>query len=137
MLGSTLPVRFPESLRLPDCTLTPFAVQPGPILLPERCAVALRIDGSSGTWVGTWRPAERRLQQLAAPEGWLAGSGLWTPDGVLCLPYATADEPCAVARLTPPEVPRRRSPPRRPSPGNPSPRHPVPSPCNRRLWADL
>ncbi|WP_340380166.1 hypothetical protein U5640_31735 [Streptomyces sp. SS7] len=105
VLGSTLPARFPESLRLPDCALTPFAVQPGQILLPERCAVALRIDGSFGTWVGTWRPAERQLHQLAAPEGWLAGSGLWTPDGVLRLPYATRDEPCAVAHLIPPAPP--------------------------------
>ncbi|WP_330349943.1 hypothetical protein [Streptomyces sp. NBC_00582] len=131
VLGSTLPVRFPESLRLPDCTLTPFAVQPGPILLPERCAVALRIDGSSGTWVGTWRPAERRLQQLAAPEGWLAGSGLWTPDGVLCLPYATADEPCAVARLTPPEVPPPPQPAAPAEPGEPEPTTPRPVPLQQ------
>ncbi|MEU1183701.1 hypothetical protein ABZ464_39955 [Streptomyces sp. NPDC005820] len=121
VLGSTLPVRFPESLRLPDCTLTPFAVQPGQILLPERCAVALRIDGSFGTWVGTWRPAERRLHQLAAPEGWLAGSGLWTADGVLRLPYATRDEPCAVARLVPPTTPEE------PEPAAPEPTVPEPA----------
>ncbi|MFJ8105605.1 hypothetical protein [Streptomyces sp. NPDC096132] len=105
VLGSTLPVRFPESLRLPDCTLTPFAIQPGQMLLPERCAVALRIDGPFGSWVGTWRPAERQLHHLAAPAGWLAGSGLWTRDGVLRLPYATESEPCGVARLTPPVAP--------------------------------
>ncbi|MER5433345.1 hypothetical protein [Streptomyces sp. NPDC002588] len=102
VLGSTLPVRFPRALRLPDRTLTPFAVQPGQVLQPEGCAVALRIDGAFGSWVGVWRPADRRLHQLSAPEGWLAGSGLWTPDGVLRLPYATEAEPCGVARLAPP-----------------------------------
>ncbi|MFF5184798.1 hypothetical protein ACFY30_13590 [Streptomyces sp. NPDC000345] len=106
VLGSTLPVRFPESLRLPGRTLTPFAVQPGQMLLPERCAVALRIDSPFGSWVGVWRPADRHLHQFAAPEGWLAGTGLWTEDGVLRLPYATRTEPCAVARLTaPPPAP--------------------------------
>jgi hypothetical protein len=103
VLGSTLPVRFPESLRLPGCTLTPFAVQPGQVLLPESCAVALRVDGPLGTWVGTWRPADRRLRQCAAPEGWLTGSGLWTADGELRLPYATPAAPCGVARVPAPE----------------------------------
>ncbi|MCX4761590.1 hypothetical protein OG562_11490 [Streptomyces sp. NBC_01275] len=104
VLGSTLPVRFPECLRLPGRTVTPFAIQPGQVLLPEGCAVALRIDGPFGSWVGAWRPAERQLHQLAAPEGWLRGSGLWTPEGVLRLPYATRSEPCGVARLTVPEA---------------------------------
>ncbi|MFF8968291.1 hypothetical protein [Streptomyces sp. NPDC014995] len=107
VLGSTFPVRFPESLRLPGCTLTPFAIQPGQVLLPENSAVALRADGPFGTWVGVWRPAERHLHQLAAPEGWLAGSGLWTRDGVLRLPYATGTEPCGVAHVT---VPHRTKP---------------------------
>ncbi|MFF3201975.1 hypothetical protein [Streptomyces sp. NPDC002962] len=102
VLGSTLPVRFPESLHPPDLALTPFASQPGQALLPEACAVALRIDGPFGTWVGVWRPADRRLHQLRAPEGWLAGSGVWTSDGVLRLPYATEAEPCGVAPLTAP-----------------------------------
>lgn len=102
VLGSTLPVRFPESLHPPDLALTPFASQPGQALLPEACAVALRIDGPFGTWVGVWRPADRRLHQLRAPEGWLAGSGVWTPEGVLRLPYATEAEPCGVAPLTAP-----------------------------------
>ncbi|MGX1269637.1 hypothetical protein [Streptomyces phaeoluteigriseus] len=102
VLGSTLPVRFPESLRLADRALTPFAIQPGQVLQPESCAVGLRIDGPFGNWVGVWRPADRRLHQLAAPEGWLAGSGLWTEDGVLRLPYATEAEPCGVARMTVP-----------------------------------
>ncbi|MEH0511632.1 MULTISPECIES: hypothetical protein [unclassified Streptomyces] len=104
VVGSMLPVRFPEALRLPGLALTPFAIQPGQVLLPEACAVALRIDGPFGAWVGVWRPMERRLHQLAAPEGWLTGSGVWTPDGVLRLPYTTAAEPCGVAPLTAPAV---------------------------------
>ncbi|WP_256107476.1 hypothetical protein [Streptomyces sp. ODS05-4] len=106
VLGSTLPVRFPECLRLADAAVTPFAVQPGQTLTPEACAVALRIDGASGSWVGIWRPAERRLHQVGAPAGWQAGAGLWSREGVLVLPYATAAVPCGLARLArsgPPE----------------------------------
>ncbi|ARP69983.1 hypothetical protein LK07_09530 [Streptomyces pluripotens] len=102
VLGSTLPVRFPECLRVPDCRVVPFAVQPGQVLMPENCAVALRIDGAFGTWVGTWRPVERQVTHLPAPGGWLTGSGLWTRDGVLRLPYATQETPCGVAELTAP-----------------------------------
>jgi hypothetical protein len=102
VLGSLRPVRFPECLRLADCAVTPFAVQPGQVLMPESCAVALRIDGAAGSWVGVWRPAGRQLHQLPAPQGWLAGAGLWTPEGVLQLPYATAAVPCGVARLAAP-----------------------------------
>ncbi|MEU9168918.1 hypothetical protein AB0D34_14145 [Streptomyces sp. NPDC048420] len=98
VLGSTLPVRFPECLRVPDCAVTPFAIQPGHVLMPESCGVALRIDGPMGSWVGVWRPAARQVEHLPAPEGWLAGAGLWTEDGELLLPYATADTPCGVAR---------------------------------------
>jgi hypothetical protein len=98
VLGSTLPVRFPECLRVPDCALTPFAIQPGQVLVPESCGVALRVDGPMGSWVGVWRPAARQVQHLPAPGGWLAGAGLWTEDGELLLPYATADTPCGVAR---------------------------------------
>ncbi len=101
-MGSTLPVRFPECLRIPDCALTPFAIQPGQVLTPENCAVALRIDGPVGSWVGIWRPNERKVCHLAAPEGWLTGSGLWTRDGALRLPYATGEVPCGVAELTAP-----------------------------------
>ncbi|MEJ8656897.1 hypothetical protein [Streptomyces sp. MS1.AVA.4] len=104
VLGSLRPVRFPECLRLADAAVTPFAIQPGQVLIPETCAVALRIDAAAGSWVGVWRPAGRRMDQLAAPEGWLAGSGLWTRDGVLQLPYATGEVPCGVARLEPPEA---------------------------------
>jgi hypothetical protein len=104
VLGSTLPVRFPECLHLAGCAVTPFAIQPGQVLTPESCAVALRIDsaGGSGSWLGVWRPAERLVHQLRAPEGWLAGSGLWTRDGVLHLPYATGPVPCGVSRVAAP-----------------------------------
>jgi hypothetical protein len=102
VLGSTLPVRFPECLRLPDCAVTPFAIQPGQVLMPESCGVALRVDGPVGSWVGLWRPDRRRVHHLPAPEGWLAGAGLWTKDGVLQLPYATAEMPCGVAQLAAP-----------------------------------
>ncbi|MFF1961104.1 hypothetical protein ACFVWX_29535 [Streptomyces sp. NPDC058220] len=102
VLGSLRPVRFPECLRPADCAVTPFAVQPGQVLMPESCAVAFRIDGAAGSRVGMWRPAGRRLRQLAAPEGWLAGAGLWTREGVLRLPYATAAVPCGVARMEAP-----------------------------------
>jgi hypothetical protein len=98
VVGSSLPVRFPECLRVPGCTVTPFAIQPGQVLTPEGCAVALRVDGPLGSWVGVWRPAERRMHHLAPPEGWLAGAGRWTAQGVLLLPYAGREEPCGVAR---------------------------------------
>ncbi|MEU4495557.1 hypothetical protein AB0F96_19395 [Streptomyces sp. NPDC023998] len=99
VLGSRRPVRFAECLRLPDCAVTPFAVQPGQVLMPESCAVALRIDGAAGSWLGVWRPSAKKLHQLAAPDGWLAGAGLWSRDGVLQLPYATRAVPCGVARI--------------------------------------
>ncbi|AVZ72702.1 hypothetical protein SLUN_11375 [Streptomyces lunaelactis] len=103
VLSSLRPVRFPECLRLADCAVTPFAVQPGQMLTPESCAVALRIDGAAGSRLGVWRPAGRRLHQLAAPEGWLAGAGLWSREGVLHLPYATGAVRCGVARMEAPE----------------------------------
>ncbi|MFJ8464822.1 hypothetical protein [Streptomyces swartbergensis] len=124
VLGSTLPVRFPECLRLRDCTVSPFAIQPGQVLTPESCAVALRVDGPRGRWIGVWRPAERRVHHLPAPEGWLAGTGLWTPEGVLRLPYATEAVPCGVAQVSPPApaqepgaVPSHPGPGQRPGPG--------------------
>ncbi|MFF1547195.1 hypothetical protein [Streptomyces sp. NPDC058291] len=139
VLGSMLPVRFPECLRPADVALTPFAVQPGQVLLPEACAVALRIDGPFGAWVGVWRPAERRLHQLAAPEGWLTGSGLWTPDGVLRLPYATDSDPCGVAPLTAPVAPPPGAatdedpgpPAQPPEPAGPAPCAPRPIPLQQ------
>ncbi|MFB6878784.1 hypothetical protein [Streptomyces sp. NPDC056323] len=102
VLGSCLPVRFPECLCPADVAVTPFAVQPGQMLMPESCAVALRIDGAAGSWVGVWRPAGRRLHQLAAPDGWQAGHGVWSRDGVLGLPYADGDVACGVALLEAP-----------------------------------
>ncbi|WP_406435378.1 hypothetical protein OHB00_15775 [Streptomyces sp. NBC_00631] len=105
VLGSTLPVRFPESLRVPecpDCVVTPFAVQPGQMLVPENCGVALRIAGPLGSWVGAWRPRARGMCHLPAPEGWLTGAGVWTADGVLRLPYATGEIPCGVAAVAVP-----------------------------------
>ena len=102
VLGSCLPVRFPECLRPADVAVTPFAVQPGQVLMPESCAVALRIDGAAGSWVGVWRPAGRRLHQLAAPQGWQAGRGVWTREGVLRLPYADGNVACGVALLAAP-----------------------------------
>ncbi|MFD4757134.1 hypothetical protein [Streptomyces sp. NPDC058426] len=101
VLGSALPVRFPECLELSEARLTPFAVQPGQDLLPEHSAVAFRVDGPvGGSWIGVWRPVGRRLHQLPAPRGWLAGGGLWTRDGVLRLPYAEGTGPCGLARVT-------------------------------------
>ncbi|MER7663841.1 MULTISPECIES: hypothetical protein [unclassified Streptomyces] len=104
VLGSLRPVRFPDCLRLADCAVTPFAVQPGQVLMPESCAVGLRVDGAAGSWLGIWRPAGRRLHQLAAPEGWLAGSGMWSREGVLQLPYTTGTVTCALARIDASEV---------------------------------
>ncbi|MBQ0830123.1 hypothetical protein [Streptomyces tagetis] len=121
VLGSTLPVRFPRCLRVADCLVTPFAIQPGQALTPERCAVALRVDGPFGSWVGVWRPAERRVRHLPAPEGWLTGAGLWTPDGELCLPYATDEVPCALARLTVPEADAEPAPEEEPEAAEPAP----------------
>ncbi|MFF2813278.1 hypothetical protein ACFVT2_40180 [Streptomyces sp. NPDC058000] len=105
VLGSSLPVRFPECLRAPDMAVTPFAVQSGRTLPPENCAVAFRLDCLAGTRLGVWRPPERRLRQFPAPEGWLAGSGRWAPNGELLLPYATEAVPCGVARMAVPLEP--------------------------------
>ena len=101
VLGSTLPVRFPDCLRVAvDCAVTPFAIQPGQVLTPESCGVALRFDGPAGSWIGVWRPTQRQVVHLPAPQGWLTGTGLWTRDGVLRLPYSTPGTPCGVAELT-------------------------------------
>ncbi|MFI0905574.1 hypothetical protein ACH4TE_18815 [Streptomyces sioyaensis] len=102
VLGSRLPVRFPECLHPVGATVTPFAVQPRQMLAPESCAVAFRMDGAHGTWLGVWRPSVRQLRQFPAPQGWLTGAGLWTGAGELRLPYTTAAEPCGVARVASP-----------------------------------
>ncbi|WP_037840042.1 hypothetical protein [Streptomyces sp. NRRL S-1813] len=105
VLGSSRPVRFPECLRPAEGTLTPFAMQPGQMLAPESCAVAFRREAANGTWLSVWRPSERQLRHFPAPEGWLAGAGLWTAGGELLLPYATEAEPCGVARMAVPPGP--------------------------------
>ena len=101
VLGSERPARFPESLGPDGVRLTPFAVQPGQVLLPESCAVALRVEGPNGTWAAVWRPDGRALQHVAAPHGWLAGTGVWTSDGELRLPCADGHTPCTLARIRP------------------------------------
>ncbi|MEV5276624.1 hypothetical protein [Streptomyces sp. NPDC051993] len=121
VLGSALPIRFPECLRLADAAVTPFAIQPGQVLVPESCAVALRIDAAGGSWLGIWRPAGRHLHQLAAPQGWLAGHGLWTPGGVLRLPSSTEATPCAVVGMTAPPDPAPAPPPAPVKPAAPKP----------------
>lgn len=104
VLGSERPFRFPECLRVPDAVVTPFAVQPGAALTPEDCGVAMRVDGSGapgdsgGSRLAVWRPAHGGLCELAAPEGWLVGSGHWSVDG-LRLPYANGDCPFGVATV--------------------------------------
>ncbi|WP_443048698.1 hypothetical protein [Streptomyces sp. NBC_00328] len=125
VLGSTLPVRFPDCLSATGCSVSPFAIQPGQVLTPESCAVALRMDGPGGTWVGVWRPAERRIHHRPVPEGWFPGTGLWTAEGVLRLPYATGAVPCGVARLEAPERAGKPDTGDPASPGLPAPR-PVP-----------
>ncbi|MFF3494839.1 hypothetical protein ACFYWS_26225 [Streptomyces sp. NPDC002795] len=129
VLGSTLPIRFPESLRLTDCELTPFAIQPGQSLMPEGCAVALHVASAEGgaPWLGLWRPADGRMHQVAAPGGWLAGSGFFSRDGVLSLPYVTEEVPCGLARLPAPEPgPARREPREESGPPEPAAARPVP-----------
>ncbi|MFD7263868.1 hypothetical protein [Streptomyces sp. NPDC059874] len=101
VLGSTRPVRFPECLRLEE-EATPFAVQPGQALMPETCGVALRV-GEAG--LALWRPADRHVFRLGAPAGWLGGTGLWTPEGRLHLPYATPEAPCGILGMTLPAAP--------------------------------
>ncbi|MET9590006.1 hypothetical protein ABZY45_03445 [Streptomyces sp. NPDC006516] len=102
VLGSCLPVRFPECLRPAGTAVTPIAVQPGQMLTPENCAVALRLDGAAGSWVGLWRPSGRRLHQYAAPDGWLTGAAFWSREGTLHLPYAQPGAPCALAAIEAP-----------------------------------
>ncbi|MFE2553345.1 hypothetical protein ACFXGI_33140 [Streptomyces sp. NPDC059355] len=99
VLGSSRPVRFPECLR--GEAGTPFAVQPGQVLMPESCGVALRLEDGG---IGLWRPVDRHVFRLPAPDGWL-GTGLWSPQGRLHLPYATPETPCGVTGLTLPVSP--------------------------------
>ncbi|MFB0630306.1 hypothetical protein [Streptomyces sp. AB3(2024)] len=108
VLGSARPVRFPECLRIADAH--PFAVQPGQALMPETCGVALRVGEAE---LVLWRPADRGVFRLGAPVGWL-GTGLWTPQGRLHLPYATPEVPCGIVGIgqpAPPPPPVRLDPP--------------------------
>lgn len=103
VLGSHRPVRFPECLHPEGALLTPFAVQPGQMLLPESCAVALHGQTTGaragGAWLGVWRPMQKELRRFRAPGGWLPGKGVWTREGELRLPCASAHAPCGLARL--------------------------------------
>ncbi|HEY5834369.1 hypothetical protein [Streptomyces sp.] len=103
VLGSRRPVRFPDALRLNGALLTPVAAQPGHILTPETCVVALRAEAPGGAEsLALWRPGERRLHWRASPPGWLGATGLWLPGAPLRLPYAVLDWPCG---LMPYDVP--------------------------------
>ncbi|MFC5719977.1 hypothetical protein ACFP1Z_07305 [Streptomyces gamaensis] len=133
VLGSARPVRFPECLCPPGAALTPFAAQPGQDLTPEASAVAFRIVGPSGSWVGVWRPAGRQLQQFPGPAGWLVGTGVWTASGELRLPYVTPYVRCGLARLRLPDAGRAPGAP--PPPSTPPARDPLP-PIGRQLLAD-
>ncbi|MGZ9930690.1 hypothetical protein ACXNSR_12415 [Streptomyces sp. NC-S4] len=117
--GSSLPVRFPECLaRLGDAY--PFAAQPGQSLMPETSGVALRLPEGD---IGLWRPADRRVFRLGAPAGWLGGTGLWSPQGRLHLPYATAEVPCGIVGLS---LPASQPPPVVLDPPTPTAPRPVP-----------
>ncbi|MBO8184546.1 hypothetical protein [Streptomyces spirodelae] len=140
VLGSHRPVRFPEALHPQGARLTPIAVQPGQTLLPERCAVALRVDTPTGvpprlpgpgggTWLAVWRPGLRELRHLASPPGWLTGHGLWTADGELRVPYSTAHTPCGLARMrTPLPDEEKTAPASAPAAAAPAAVGPVPAP---------
>ncbi|MEE1928571.1 hypothetical protein V1J52_10255 [Streptomyces sp. TRM 70351] len=135
VLGSERPVRFPEALHPAGMTVTPFAVQPGQPLLPEGCAVALRVDGPPPAdatrpaipWLAVWRPGWRAMRYLPAPRGWLR-TGRFTAAGELRLPYATEHVRCGLARLgadavaEPPPAPARGP---APAPGAPVPGAPA------------
>jgi hypothetical protein len=73
------------------------------MLLPESCAVALHGQTTGtragGAWLGVWRPMQRELRRFRSPGGWLPGKGVWTREGELRLPCATAHAPCGLARL--------------------------------------
>lgn len=116
VLGSARPVRFPECLRIEDAH--PFAVQPGQALMPETCGVALRV-GEAG--IALWRPADRCVFRLGAPAGWLGGTGLWSAEGRLHLPYAVPGGPGGLMTLTHPVAP--------PAPVRAAPPAPAPEPA--------
>ncbi|WP_405580917.1 hypothetical protein [Streptomyces sp. NBC_01190] len=97
VLGSRLPVRFPDALRVPGVLLTPLAAQPGQILAAARTVVALRAEVPGGAEsLALWRPGEGRLHWRATPRGWLGPAALWLRGRELRLPYAVPDWPCGL-----------------------------------------
>jgi hypothetical protein len=105
VLGSTRPVRFPDTLCVPGLQLSPVAAQPGQILSPESVVVALRAEAPGGAEaLALWRPGERHVHWRAAPAGWLSGAALWLPGTDLRLPCA-APEPGLMRYDTPPTDP--------------------------------
>lgn len=102
--------------------------------MPETCGVALRLPEGD---IGLWRPADRHVFRLAAPAGWLGGTGLWSPQGRLHLPYATPEVPCGIVGLALPDSP---PPPVRLDPPPQQAPRPVPlqqAPCADRPSAPL
>ncbi len=109
VLGSDRPVRFPECLRPVDgAPVTPFAMWPGAAPTPQECAVAVWAGGPAGVRCAVWRPAQRRLVALEPPDGWLAGAGHWSADG-LRLPFSTPRCPTGVVTVGGPAAVRRRA----------------------------
>ncbi|MET7638706.1 hypothetical protein [Streptomyces sp. NPDC005438] len=122
VLGGERPLRFCRTLSPQGVRLTPFAIQPGQVLTPEQCVVALRVDAErdqespesenadlavrrnvtahrGDTWLALWRPTEQGLRHMPAPAGWFVGQGTLSPDGELRLPYSSPQNPCGLARL--------------------------------------
>ncbi len=131
VLGSTLPVRFPDCLdprptdprtggtAHPAVTLAPFAAQPGQTLTPENCAVAFRLT-----------PVPRATARAGSPCGGprTAGYGTCPRRPVGCRARACGPGTANCACRTPP----RRPPAVWPNCARPtSPRSP---PARRRTW---
>lgn len=87
--------------------------------MPETCGVALRLPEGG---LALWRPADRHVFRLGGPVGWLGGTGLWSAQGRLHLPYSTPEVPCGVVGMTPPV-----------SPPPPVRLEPVPAPAARPI----
>ncbi len=118
VMGSRLPVRFPDVLRERGVLFTPVAAQPGQVLTPEASVVAFRCAApGGGESLALWRPGERRLHWRVSPPNWLGSAALWLPAEPLRLPYA----PTGLACYDPPP-PRDLPAPRRPEPRRPAPR---------------
>lgn len=110
VLGSRLPVRFPDVLRERGVLFTPVAAQPGQILAPDASVVAFRCaTPGGGESLALWRPGEGVLHWRVPPPNWLGSAALWLPNAPLRLPYA----PTGLACYDPP--PPRDLPTRRPA----------------------